>query len=245
MLRVFFLALCVSSPAFAGVDSENMTDDDDNDTGIEDAIEEEREELAVPQEALTSRGKRIESFGSVMAHIETIGFPFAFHRGIAGEYIASEAWTVGAVYSTASLGLGFLGINAISAEETLQSLDFRYYFGNSAHWLFGVGQRNVSLRLGEKLLTDVSGETSHIDVVTIDQNLIHGGIANRWMWKSGLTLGVDWLDLYIPVGDAKISAPYLDVANEEDDRDKVSDLLKVFEYVPTLSLLRLQIGYTF
>src|SRR5690606_13014156 len=101
----------------------------------------------------------------------------------------------------------------------------------SFHLLFGVGQRLIDAQLGNDILSKASGRTSHLEALSIKQNLLHFGLANRWYTNNGFTWGVDWIQLLLPIGNSTVSAPFLAGETTEGAKSEVEKALAVFEYI--------------
>lgn len=228
-LSILCMVLVLAQPAWSESEDQN---EDEAELGLEEGVE-----LGVED--------KIRSI-TLAAHFETIGFPFTFHRGLSAEYLPNDHWSLGLAFSEASLGLGTFGVDVASVKETLKVFEARYFIGTSSfHIPFGFGQREIRAQLGNEYLSKISGNASHLDVLMIRQNLLHAGLANRWYADGGFTVGVDWLQLYVPVGDAAIEAPYLRSSAGEERKNDVEKILRIFEYIPHISMLRLHAGYSF
>ena len=104
----------------------------------------------------------------------------------------------------------------------------------------------MNIHLGDRLTSLISGNLiPNADLVKIKTLGITGGLGNRWQFKKGFTLGVDWFSLYIPLKTFMAEAPYVNSGASESGKNDVRKAIKIIKRIPTFSSLKLQLGLTF
>jgi hypothetical protein len=193
-------------------------------------------EIPFPKIKLTTQDLRMVSRGTVMVGLNLLSTWIPYKKTISYTHIFSPKWSLEFEYAFGSLGVPVSGINIGGITEKNSSLIFRRYVGNSFHFIFGAYEGNNTASLGRgyslgKFQVKNLGLTS--------------GIANRWQWKNGLTFGIEWFRMNLPVINTLYDDGILkNVSNSKDRRD-VKTVMDYFNRIPTFTLLGLNLGYTF
>ena len=172
-----------------------------------------------------------------------LSYPIPVKYGPKVGYWANDDWLLEASYITGTFGVSAWIADVGGFTETIISLDARYFSGKTFNWILGVGSQSYTANLGNELVSRFSGAGT-FDVVstrTLGANL---GLGNRWDW-TGITFGVDWLVVHIPLTTLKAEAPPSDYIPNQSDRDKVDSVLKFLRYIPTAQIARVSLGYEF
>lgn len=212
---------------------------------VEDAepIAEEKSQPVVKEiekGALTSRENRAASKGTVMLGYQflTTWIPSKWTAGYT--HIFNEKWSLEAEYSSASINTKYIGIDLGVVRESRIALQARRYVGNSFHFSFGPVLSQFEARLGSDIIaSDYSQSFS-------SENLgVTGGIGNRWQWSNGVTFGVDWFRMNVPVLETSVKDKVLRDVIDGGDRSDIKKVIRTFNRIPTFVLFGLNIGYTF
>lgn len=91
----------------------------------------------------------------------------------------------------------------------------------------------------------MTGDPSDFNILSVKSVGVTLGLGNRWQLKNGMSLGVDWFHLNIPVSVFETDADYLNSDADQQDKEDIRDVLDVLKRVPTFSFLKFQVGYTF
>lgn len=176
-----------------------------------------------------------------------MGIPVPFKHGPSVAWIIDRNWTVEGSYFTGSFGVSTEFLDIGSFTETLITLNARYYPGNSFNWLIGVSRQSYEAHIGSALVSRLSGGNipGDIDLVKVATIGLQTGLGNRWQWKNGLTLGIDWIVINIPFMTSRSEAAFLDYVSNQDDRRHVEDALKVMRFLPTGPITKISVGYSF
>lgn len=184
---------------------------------------------------------RDESFGTVMA-----GYQFA-NTWVIGKYtgsytqILSRDWSIEFEYATSTRTPEIAGFELGELKEERYTLLGKYYVGNS--FFVGLGPFMYKLKMD----TDKSLETQSGGRLNDTWELEGYGAAiafgSRWQNSWGLTWGVDWIRMNVPLKDGKVVRRVSDLS--DDDRHDVNRSFTILRTVPTFTFIGVNIGYTF
>lgn len=150
-------------------------------------------------------------------------------------------------YARGSISSPFFLVDIGSVSDTHMSLLYRSYSKrNSFAVIYGLNYYNFDAHLGGKYLSSISsGDPREYNLLSVKSFGVTFGLGNRWQLRNGLSLGVDWFHLNIPLSVFEADADYLRSNADQDDKNEIDDVLNILKRVPTFSLLKLQVGYTF
>lgn len=158
-------------------------------------------------------------------------------------YNFNEKWTLEGEYAWASISAPSYGINLGEIEEKRFSLHARRYTSSSFHFIFGAVLNDLKAELGDDILDAFGAElTSGIRLQNLGLSL---GMGNRWHWKNGITAGIDWMRVNVPLLETKLEDEVLDDVGTSSDKKDVKEALKTFNRIPTFVLFGLNLGYSF
>ncbi|MDQ3231487.1 MAG: hypothetical protein M3Q07_06665, partial [Pseudobdellovibrionaceae bacterium] len=81
--------------------------------------------------------------------------------------------------------------------------------------------------------------------VQISNDVLTLGLGNRWQFKSGITFGIEWLDLVLAMGQGRIEENFMDRVNDKDEQDDLQTLFDYFRHGTTFQILKVTLGYSF
>lgn len=202
-------------------------------------------EVAVTKTIPESKTKdfRRQSNGSVMIGYELLTTWIPSKKTISGTYIFNQDWSAELEYAWGSIGLPIVGIDVGSLSEKRYSLLAKRYFGNSFHLQFGPYFYDYEAHAGIKILNRMTQKS--IADFGVEGLGAAFGLGNRWQWKSGMTLGIDWFRINVPLKTTQNDNKILKNIEDEGSNDDVKNVLGYFSRVPTFVLLGLNLGYTF
>lgn len=151
-------------------------------------------------------------------------------------------------YLRGSLGLSFKGINLISFEETLVLARWRWYADmNSFNLSFAFGERRYTFDLGDDVFEDAPGVpfNTAYKVAEIRNWVVTSGIGNRWQFDQGFTLGVDWFELIVPIGQGQTHSRLYDAMEDSGAKRNLKRVFSVLRYGPTFNAFKVQLGWAF
>lgn len=193
--------------------------------------------------AQTTSENRTNSFGSVMVGYQPFATWVPSKKTISYTQIVNQSWSAELEYSWASISVpGYIDLGGIS--EKRYSLMAKRYFGNSFHLDFGAFYNDLEAKLGNDILQNYLGQNTSTQIGVEGVGALIG-IGNRWQWVNGLTLGVDWIRVNVPVATTDTDEDALSYIGSSSDRSNIKDYINKFNHIPTFVLLGLNLGYTF
>ena len=193
-------------------------------------------EIPFPVVKLKTEDLRLLSRGSVMVGFNLLSTWIPYKTTVAYTHIFSKKWSLELEYASSSLGVPVAGIDIGGISEKNYSLIFRNYVGNSFHFIFGPYQSSHTASLGRGY------SLGEFEVKNIG---LASGLANRWQWKNGMTFGIEWFRMNIPIINTKYNDDILKKVSDKGDRDDVKKVMDYFNRIPTFTILGLNLGYTF
>lgn len=162
---------------------------------------------------------------------KTIGYTF----------IVSENWSWELEHAWQSLDSSIVGVDLGEISEKRTSLLGRRYVGDSFHFILGAMYQDFDARASGKVLN------KGVDVASFGAEGTGAvlGIGNRWQWQNGMTVGIDWLRVNVPLLTNKVENKILDEVNDNSDSDDIKKVIRTFNHIPTFVVFGLNIGYTF
>ncbi|MFL5786329.1 MAG: hypothetical protein ACJ76H_17050 [Bacteriovoracaceae bacterium] len=191
-----------------------------------------------------SRGKtenyRDDSFGQVM-----VGYQFATtwvlgRKTLSYTQVLSRDWSIELEYGTAKRNVTLFGHDLGELSEQRYSLMGKYYVGNSFYTGFGPYMYDLSMKT-ENTVSDAVG-TPISDRWKLQGYGLSFAFGNRWISKSGITWGVDWIRMNVPFIDGLTQR-----RKDLDSQDQINSSrdFKILRRAPTFTFVGVSIGYTF
>lgn len=199
-------------------------------------------EIEKPKEEKTysSKENRADSIGTAMVGYQFITSWLPSKFSLSYTHNFNEKWSLEGEFSQASINDPFIGVDLGEIKEWRATLQARRFVGNSFNFSFGPVYSHFNAKLG----TDFGGSNANSQFSA--ENLgISGGFGNRWQWANGLTFGIDWLRLNIPVLETQVEDKVLKNVPGADDQEDIKDVIRTFNRIPTFVLFGLNIGYSF
>jgi len=232
------LVACLSMPALAKGGSKNGSkkkpkvvdteaEASEEDAKVEDAkVEKSDPDSADPSFSNTSKAIR----KTQAANVELLYTPlsdYVLSYGVGGSYNLKPNLALGVHILAGSETLKFSGANQTATaygsaklQGTAGYVYGRYFFGNSFNMMTGLGVRSAKVKYHieeSSLKLAVDGK---IDIQSIALPVF---IGNRWTFKSGFTIGCDWIGVLVPLSGSAKSSLSGNLPNE-----LISDLNKSF-----------------
>jgi len=122
----------------------------------------------------------------------------------------------------------------------------RDYFGTETFNLsYGLTYYKFKVHLGNKYLASVAPNIPDVELMRVDSLGFNVGIGNRWIFSNRWIVGLDWISWSQPVFTTRYNDKYAELTNDPNDKNTAADVLKLIKWVPRITLLKLQIGYSF
>ncbi|HXH29618.1 MAG TPA: hypothetical protein VNJ01_02285 [Bacteriovoracaceae bacterium] len=201
----------------------------------------EVEEVVRPY--LHSRDHRDASTGTIMVGYQLLTTWLPFKLTASYTHIFNRKWSTELEYTSGSLSDPIPGVDLGRIKEKRISLVARRYTGNSFHFIFGGYFNDFDAHLGSSILSQMgSVPESGFRVQGLG---LATGIGNRWQWQNGITAGIDWLRVNIPLIETRVEDKVLKDISDDSDRGDVKEVISAFNDIPTFVLFGLNVGYTF
>ncbi|AZZ36615.1 hypothetical protein CIK05_07370 [Bdellovibrio sp. qaytius] len=244
MIKALFSFLVIFSFAYEVSAEEAKTTTQEKVEAVKDAVKDTVHEA---QKALShSRQIRQTSkyFGTLnFAPVDLI-LPSKF--GLTAGYVETPDQTWEFEYLKSSVSVPFVVDDLGSMTDERFSIIKRDYFGTETFNLnYGLSYYRFKVHVGNKYLASVSSNAPDVDLMQIDSLGFNVGIGNRWIFSNRWIVGMDWASWSQPVVTTRYNDKYADLTNNPDDKDKAKKFLKLISWVPRITLLKLQIGYSF
>jgi len=157
--------------------------------------------------------------------------------------IFNNKWSLEGEYAWSSIDAPSYGINLGEIEEKRFSLNVRRYTSESFHFIFGATLNDLRAHLGDDVLDAFGAElSSSIHLQNLGLTL---GIGNRWHWKNGVTAGIDWMRINVPVLQTTLDDEVLNDIEDSSDEEDIKEAIRTFNRIPTFVLIGINIGYSF
>lgn len=189
------------------------------------------------------RGERKNNLMLSYAGVDTwipskIGFSYIYSPTPVGSWEFS--------YMRGSISIPFFIDDLGQISDTKIALLYRSYSQrNSFSFLYGLNYYNFSANLGNDYLSSISGNSAQFELLRVESLGLTLGLGNRWQLNSGLSFGVDWFTVNIPIRVFNTDADYLSSDADQADKNDVENVFNVLKRVPTFSFLKFQVGYHF
>lgn len=149
-------------------------------------------------------------------------------------------------YLKSSVSVPFLVDDIGEMTDERLSVIRRNYFGTETFNLsYGLSYNRFKVHIGSKYLAYIATNIPDVDLMQIDSLGFNVGIGNRWIFSNRWMVGVDWVSWAQPVFTTKYNNKYSDYSTDEDSKDTVDTVAKLIRWVPRITLLKLQVGYSF
>ncbi len=189
-----------------------------------------------------SQELRGTSIGSVMIGHQLITSWLPSKKTLSYTHVFNQKWALEGEYSFANIDSPFIGIDLGEINERRLNIHARRFVSNSFHFTFGLVINDFRAEVGNEIINSYG---NNINSSFSAQNLgLTGGLANRWQWSNGFTLGLDWIRLNVPILELSVRDGVLnDISGS--DRNDIQDVIITFNKIPTFVLFGMNFGYTF
>lgn len=186
---------------------------------------------------------RSDSQGTVILGYEPLTTWMPSKFALSYTHIFNKKFSLEFEYAWSSVSADIYVVDFGSVSEKRFSLLTRHYMGNSFHFIYGLFRNDFYARVGGDLLEDLSRQS--FDYFRVVGTGITLGIGNRWQSPKGITWGVDWIKMNVPLLDRRVEDDILNYVESESSRKDLKEVIGVVKNVPTFTLLALHLGYTF
>lgn len=193
--------------------------------------------------ARESRDARANTRYTALANYAYVDMWVPSKFGLALAYNPDPREAIELAYDRGSVGYDYFSVSIGRVSDDRFSLVWRRFQGfNSFNYFVGVHHEEFRVRIGDTLLRTAGGRGDILELARVGLTF---GLGNRWQTPGGFTWGVDWLVVHVPITTLRTRSPFLDATGDERYRGQVDNVLRLFRGVPTVSALKIQLGYSF
>lgn len=157
---------------------------------------------------------------------------------------ADRTWEL--EYLKSSVSVPFLVDDIGEMTDERISLIRRNYLGTETfNFNYGFSYFKYKVHIGNKYLASVATNSPDIDLIRVESLGFNLGIGNRWVFSNRWIAGVDWISWSQPVVSTRINNKFDDYSNDSGYKDTIDTAVKLIKWVPRITLLKLQVGYSF
>lgn len=201
---------------------------------------------AIVYEKEAHKKSRTEQFRADSHHTIMVGYQLLTtwlpgKKTVSYTYIFNQDWSLEGEYSWQTINADFIGVDLGEISERRYSLLGRRYFGNSFHMIMGAMYQDFRATASAKIINQ-GVDASRFGAQGIGAVI---GLGNRWQLKNGITLGIDWMRVNVPLLTTKTDDKILKGINNDSDSDDVKKVIRTFNRFPTFVVFGLSVGYTF
>jgi hypothetical protein len=147
-------------------------------------------------------------------------------------------------YFSGDYGLNKYGINLISFGERVIVGRYRKYWQSSFNLGLGFGERTFSFELGNQLTENIPGDIVRKEkLIELKRYVFDFSMGNRWHFNKGFILSMDWFELSMPFGPASKKTAIVDRITSTEGRKNTQKILDYLNYLPTLTFLKVGVGF--
>lgn len=193
---------------------------------------------------LSTRAFRGLTLYSGAVHFSPLSTWLPLKYGITAGYNYSSDWTFEAELTTKSYGAGLLGVDFAQVTDQRYGVQGRWYPGsNSLNFIFGFFRSEFTAELGDAILSRTGAPSGTVLGFKSFGPLV--GLGNRWQWRYGMTIGVDWIAMYVPLIDRTTDDKALKAVTNQTDRSDLDKVTSAINRLPQFDVLKLSFGYAF
>ena len=209
-----------------------------------DAAEDSTEPPAQPPVVDIRPQRRHDHPFALVGQASFIGLAVPTKFGLGYTYRMSPHWAIEPSFFNGSYSISSHWLDIGSFNESLWMLNFRLYVFHSFSFVFGLTRQNYVAHIGNSILSSAGLYQQGADLINVTTMGIQLGVGNRWVYRR-LVFGVDWLTLNIPFHTIEDDAPALNLINNSTVLSDLDGAVKIMRYLPTGSLLKFALGFSF
>jgi len=162
--------------------------------------------------------------------------------GLSGVY-GDDSRTYELAYQSASYSFDFLidDLGKIT-DQRIHLTTRSHTWDGSFNFQYGIYYNSILVELGNAYTAALGNK---YDVLRVDTVGVVWGMGNRWNWDNGLSLGLDWFKIFIPLKVVNKDTKFLDENTDPDNQDDVDELVEGLSHIPAFTLAHFEIGYRF
>lgn len=246
---IVFVITLFAVPSFAQVDTSTPTTDASTEApvvksgGPESGMTMSEAPIEAPT-VPTQVARRADKTISLVVNYGLYSFIVPGKKGAQLTWMQSPSSSWELDYFSGDYGLKKYGINLVSFGERVIVGRYRKYWQSSFNLGMGLGERTYSFELGSRLTENIPGEIiSREKLIELKRYVFDFSLGNRWHFNKGFVLSMDWFELSVPFGPGSKKAAIVDRVPNSEDRENTRKVLRYLNYMPTLTFLKVGVGF--
>lgn len=123
------------------------------------------------------------------------------------------------------------------SEQRIHFTTRSFAYENSFNYQYGISYNAYRVNLGNGFVG--------VDLLELKTFSAVWGVGNRWNLDHNITIGADWIKIFLPIYTLDKDDDAVDSAETNKDRNDLKDLIYAFSKIPTFTVLHFEIGYRF
>ena len=149
-------------------------------------------------------------------------------------------------YLKSSVSVPFIVEDLGEMTDERLSLIRRNYLGTQTfNFNYGLNYHRFNLHIGNKYLSSVATSVPDVDLISVESLGFNVGMGHRWTFSNRWIVGVDWVSWSQPVFTTRKDNKFEDYSANEGYKDSTDTLVKLITWVPRITILKFQVGYSF
>lgn len=167
--------------------------------------------------------------------------------GFSVTYIANELIDYEFEYVRGTYGFDFLGEDLGEVTEQRAQLLTRVFPNETFNYFAGVNYDYTEVELHPNFTQTVSATSTSDDFTIVELGTLGVtlGLGHRWRTTTGIEIGVDWIQLQMPLLRLVQYSPFIDLSNDADKSDSVAETVRRVRDNPRFTALKFQAGISF
>lgn len=145
-------------------------------------------------------------------------------------------WQVEASYSRGSTGFGYSRLKLLSLREENFTLRGRRFFSRSFNTSVGLGERRFTVETMPQLSRYYEPQSA-----IVRTPFLEGGVGSEWRPYRGMTIGLEWFGIAIPIGRSSVT----ERGNLLEDEPLVDRAFRLAGAIPGGRVLTVHVGWVF
>jgi len=167
--------------------------------------------------------------------------------GFSVTYMANESVDYEFEYVRGSFGFEFLEEDLGTVTEQRASLLTRIFPNDTFNYFAGLNYNYTEVDLRTSFTDTVPAGSSDEDFTLLQLGTLGVtlGVGHRWRTTSGVDIGVDWLQIQMPLIRLTQYSPFIDLSGDAEKSDAVAETIRRMRDSPRFTALKFQAGISF
>jgi hypothetical protein len=162
-------------------------------------------------------------------------------------YIPSPSHMYEFEYLRGTFSSPFTGVDLGSSIEQRLSIQTRYFVTESFNYHAGMNYNFAEIKLKNSYTSTVfiNPRNEQYDIIELSTLGVQLGVGNRWFLDNGMEIGVDWIQVAMPLIRTYEYSPFTDLTSDRHKSTQVSDAISRMRDNPRFAVAKIQFGISF